>query len=440
MSVVIFSGPTISPDEVAGRIDAVCLPPVSQGDICRAMDLEPRAIGIIDGYFHGVPSAWHKEILWALSQGVRVFGSASMGALRAAELDDMGMTGVGRIFEDFKAGFLEDDDEVAVQHGPQELGFPVLGVPMVNLRATVARALDEGVVEADFAEQLVRFGKATFYKDRTWDVVLNQMEGDKAAFRAWLESGYVDQKRIDAEAMLAEMQSQLDAGLVAPVAGEPFEWTLVWQRLLDEKAARDDTDGDILDELRLLPELFIQLRGRARVRSLVLGEVDVSGAETISADRVALKKALRERFCLLRQADFTDWLARNDLPAGVLDGLLAEEAECLAVLDEVDRALGANLIAEAKLDGHFEALKKRAADKASAIGKVDRLDPALARCGLLSVQLVQWYFRDRLGRDAPAQAAEHAREHGFASLEDFHECLAREFIYAQVRDKNLELP
>ena len=54
----------------------------------------PGAIGVIDGYFDGVPSVWHKEILWALSQGIRVFGGASMGALRAAELDGFGMTGV----------------------------------------------------------------------------------------------------------------------------------------------------------------------------------------------------------------------------------------------------------------------------------------------------------------------------------------------------------
>ena len=56
----------------------------------------PRAIGIIDGVFLDVASVWHREILWALSQGVHVFGAASMGALRAAELDGFGMRGVGR--------------------------------------------------------------------------------------------------------------------------------------------------------------------------------------------------------------------------------------------------------------------------------------------------------------------------------------------------------
>ena len=52
-----------------------------------------------------------------MSQGIHVFGSASMGALRA-ELCPFGMVGVGRIFEAYRDGELEDDDEVAVIHGP----------------------------------------------------------------------------------------------------------------------------------------------------------------------------------------------------------------------------------------------------------------------------------------------------------------------------------
>src|SRR5688572_32760283 len=50
--------------------------------------------------------------------GVRVFGAASMGALRAAELQPFGMIGVGQVFQAYRRGHLTDDDEVAVAHGP----------------------------------------------------------------------------------------------------------------------------------------------------------------------------------------------------------------------------------------------------------------------------------------------------------------------------------
>ena len=118
MKPVVFTGPTISADEASRELDAVFLPPVSQGDVYRIATLRPAAIGIIDGYFEHVPSVWHKEILWAMKAGVHVFGSASMGALRASELTAFGMVGVGWIFEQFRDAALTDDDEVAVAHAP----------------------------------------------------------------------------------------------------------------------------------------------------------------------------------------------------------------------------------------------------------------------------------------------------------------------------------
>ncbi len=148
MSIYIFVGPTLRREEIAASCDAVCLPPVAQGDVYRVARRRPRAIGIIDGFFTGAPSVWHKEILWALSQGIHVFGSASMGALRAAELHSFGMRGVGRIFEAFRDGILEDDDEVAIVHGPAELDFVAVSEPMVNIRATLAQAEADGILSS----------------------------------------------------------------------------------------------------------------------------------------------------------------------------------------------------------------------------------------------------------------------------------------------------
>ena len=93
MTVYVFAGPTLRHDEIREHLDAVCLPPAAQGDVYRAALNRPRVIAVVDGYFEGVPAVWHKEVLWALDHGIHVFGSASMGALRAAELAHFGMTG-----------------------------------------------------------------------------------------------------------------------------------------------------------------------------------------------------------------------------------------------------------------------------------------------------------------------------------------------------------
>src|SRR6185503_19851746 len=94
------------------------------------------------------PAVWHKEILWAMSEGIHVFVSGSMGALRAAELASFGMIGVGAVFEAYRDGVLEDDDEVAVVHAAAEHDYRAGSEALVNIRATLARARTEGVLDA----------------------------------------------------------------------------------------------------------------------------------------------------------------------------------------------------------------------------------------------------------------------------------------------------
>ncbi|HYO73072.1 MAG TPA: TfuA-like protein, partial [Archangium sp.] len=160
MKVVIFAGPTLSAEEGRRELDAVYLPPAAQGDLYRAALGKPVAIGLIDGYFERVPSVSHKEILWAMKQGVHVFGAASMGALRAAELAAFGMEGVGEIHEAFASGALEDDDEVAVVHADAEEGYQPLSEAMVNIRATLQAAQGARVLGEETRLSLEQCAKA----------------------------------------------------------------------------------------------------------------------------------------------------------------------------------------------------------------------------------------------------------------------------------------
>src|SRR5262245_14019690 len=164
MTVCIFTGPTLPPTEAARVLDAEYLPPAAIGDVYRAAQKRPWAIGIIDGFFESTPSVWHKEVLWTMDQGIHVFGASSMGALRAAELADFGMVGVGAIFEAYRDGLIEDDDEVAVVHGPSEMGHMQISEAMVNIRATIGKAAATGVVSPETAAALIGTAKALYYK------------------------------------------------------------------------------------------------------------------------------------------------------------------------------------------------------------------------------------------------------------------------------------
>jgi hypothetical protein len=215
IKAVVFAGPSLPP---AARPDDPALdwrPPVKQGEVYEAALAGPAIIGIVDGYFEVTPSVWHKEILWAMTEGIHVYGSASIGALRAAELDPFGMVGIGRIFAAYRDGSLTDDDEVAVLHGPEELGYPPITDAMVNIRATLGKAVGESILDSGIAGRLTEIAKALFYKERSWDAILRLAAGHDLPlpdFAAWLRGGQVDQKRIDALAMVEAIRAHLAAG------------------------------------------------------------------------------------------------------------------------------------------------------------------------------------------------------------------------------------
>lgn len=196
MPPVIFSGPSL-PRAAVVAAGYIWRPPARQGDLRGAIAGGPAAIGLVDGLFEAVPTVWHNEILEALDRGIPVFGAASIGALRAAELDGHGMIGVGAVYAAYRDGVLEDDDEVALLHAPAELAFRALTVPMVNVRAIVASAA------LDYAgkERIVQACKAIFYKDRSVDRVKQIIAAHAGRIDLW-----PDQKAQDAQLLLHAIQ------------------------------------------------------------------------------------------------------------------------------------------------------------------------------------------------------------------------------------------
>jgi hypothetical protein len=235
MSAVIFAGPSFPPSAQPTIAGLEWRPPLRRGDLYLAALQRPRLIGVVDGYFETVPTVWHKEILWALAQGIHIYGAASIGALRAAELADFGMIGIGLVYRQFRSGELTDDDEVAILHGPPEVDYVPVTEAMVNVRSTIDRALQAGIVEPSEAAVLLRTAKSVFYKDRTYELILKiaaerglasqKLEG----FADWLPRGKIDQKRIDAEEMLGAVLGHTRTNANAFVASYQFSHTFAWE-------------------------------------------------------------------------------------------------------------------------------------------------------------------------------------------------------------------
>jgi hypothetical protein len=170
MSTLVFVGPTLAANEAQRLLpSATILPPVAVGDLLRLAKRGVKRIAIIDGYFERMAAVWHKEILLALERGIEVWGAASMGALRAAELAPFGMLGVGTIYRAYVRGELVADDEVAVAHLPAEQGYRSISDALVNLRHGIARA---PMLAERTRTRLIELARARFYRERSWSQLI----------------------------------------------------------------------------------------------------------------------------------------------------------------------------------------------------------------------------------------------------------------------------
>ncbi|MDR3082479.1 MAG: hypothetical protein LBV60_16400 [Streptomyces sp.] len=236
MSVHVFLGPTVPIAEARDILPAVYHPPVMMGDVYRVGRGEPGVMLIVDGFFQQVPSVRHKEILYAMARGWVVAGCSSMGALRAAELHPMGMVGLGRVFQDYRDGVLEDDDEVAVSHASAEFGHRKLSEAMVDIRSALGAGVDRGVLSADLAAHLTRIAKGAFYPDRHWAGLLERARheghdlGDAGELLAFLRRPELGAKRTDALAALARIAGGELRDRVGTRSG--FRATNSWQQLV----------------------------------------------------------------------------------------------------------------------------------------------------------------------------------------------------------------
>jgi hypothetical protein len=223
-------------------------PPVQQGDLLRSGDDRGVTVGIIDGFFFQVPSVLHKEILWAMQRGSHVLGAASLGALRAAELDAFGMEGVGTIYQWYRSGRIDADDEVAVMHGEASEGFQPLSEPLVNIRYNLHRARTRKVISARSSSRLLALSRNTHFAERSYRGLLDAATqsvpaAELQSLRDFLARDAVDLKRQDALLLVRTIADRLQGRTAwpAPPPSEPVSMTiylhLFRKQYMDEELA-----------------------------------------------------------------------------------------------------------------------------------------------------------------------------------------------------------
>jgi hypothetical protein len=180
-----FVGPTLPPS-VRPDLGFEYLPPIRHGDLF-AQALRPGdQVLIVDGVYQHFAPIRHKEILAQLARGVRIAGAASLGALRAAELADFGMRGLGRVYQSARAGRLVADADVAVLHGDDASDAHRLTVAMVSFRQAVTELSQNRQLTAPQADELEDIAARLHFSERS----------ERALRHAAAAGGYQDAMRL----------------------------------------------------------------------------------------------------------------------------------------------------------------------------------------------------------------------------------------------------
>ena len=175
--VIIYTGLSLPFDEAKEILDShndievIYKRPIKRGDLGQALKENPDIIGIIDGVFHQNSSVGHKEILAVLNKGIKVIGSSSMGALRASEMDSLGMIGIGYVYKQYATGKVASDDDVAVMLDSETL--EALSEPLINMDYVFENAVKENIITQDQKDELIEIAKSTFYPKRNYAQTLN---------------------------------------------------------------------------------------------------------------------------------------------------------------------------------------------------------------------------------------------------------------------------
>jgi hypothetical protein len=474
--VIVFSGPTLAPD-AAKRLfpEARCQPPAAQGDVYHACRVQPAVICLIDGYFEHQPAVTHKELLWALHQGVVVYGASSMGALRAAELSSFGMRGWGKVYELFAAGELEDDDEVTVVHAESERGFLPASEALVNIRLTLGAAVDDGILPRKSAFTLVAHAKALFYPERQYPRILSAAaeaglsRSEIVRFERWLgEPGKrVDQKAADASTLLAHVRAGYRTSSLPPkVHAFDFPYTDAWHELrlsFEQSDAEPPTgfepapsalDEDVLEEIQLLgPETFQRVLSAATWRALCL-DLDAAVESTPANGRSPAGDGSGAQPALDRvpERPSPKWLSEHDLDAEGHRRLIEDECHVARVNALARRRVLSQIPNVLTLLGDYPKVRERARDKRQQVGPPGRRpEPgsereARARAGITGKPkaspgiepeaaqgALRYYFEGRLGRAIPDDLTAFARSTGFASRDELVTAICRDAEFMRRR-------
>ena len=170
---IVYLGPTLNREEASKILDADYRDPAKKGDFLRlshASD-EKKYVGFIDGVFlHDYHPSPIEVYHLATRKNIELIGASSLGALRAVELEKFGMKGIGKIFQLFKNGILDADDEVAVTFVRDK--NILQSEALIDIRFNLFLAYKKGIITNQTKKRSVKIAKNIYFPFRNYDDII----------------------------------------------------------------------------------------------------------------------------------------------------------------------------------------------------------------------------------------------------------------------------
>ncbi|MGB5089394.1 MAG: TfuA-like protein [Nitrososphaeraceae archaeon] len=174
---IVYLGPTLNREEASKILDADYRDPAKKGDFLRLSHTsdEKKYVGFIDGVFlHDYPPSPIEVYHLATRKNIELIGASSLGALRAVELEKFGMKGIGKIFQLFKNGILDADDEVAVTFVRDK--NILQSEALIDIRFNLFLAYKKGIITNQTKKRSVKIAKNIYFPFRNYEDVIRLTE------------------------------------------------------------------------------------------------------------------------------------------------------------------------------------------------------------------------------------------------------------------------
>jgi len=188
---IIFIGPSLTIEKARKIFNADYRPPAKKGDFLRLLtcinDDDHFMVGLVDGLFlQDYPPTPIEVFQLLIKKNILVLGAASLGALRAVELEKYGMIGIGKIFELYKNNKIAADDEVAVTFA--EDTQLIQSEAMIDIRYNLFIALKKGVIDEYTKGAAVKVAKSIYFPNRNYEDIIDETKRLYPLLSDYLES------------------------------------------------------------------------------------------------------------------------------------------------------------------------------------------------------------------------------------------------------------